>query len=668
MPRTLLRFSAALFGLISLYGLHAQPAQVDVTHYDLHLELDLPRRQLQGEAQIHFTVLEQPLRVLRLSLHQLKVQQARLAGHPDKLVYEQVGDELLIELPQPMSRGSKQQLSLAYQGTPDAPSLFGGVYMADSSAYNLGVWIEGNPPSFGRAWYPCIDNFTDKATYTTQITVPSRLMAVSAGEYQGAAPSRKGTTTHRWELQQPIPTYLMSFAVGRYIAVRDTVQGQERPIPIVLWVPPHRVASARASFRQLKACFRAFEGWFGAYAWPHIGYVAVPMQGGAMEHATNIAYPLQHIDGSELQNTLWAHELAHSWFGNLVTAVSPSEMWLNEGFARYCETLFIEATQGPAAARHYQAQTHYAALTRCPLADGGHYAVAHAQPEHTYGCTVYDKGATVVHAMRHQLADSLFFGGLRHHLAAYAWRNADTDGLRHSLEQYSGQDLAAFFAGWAEQGGFPHFRLADTVRLHPDSLRVTLVQQLYHRQAPVARAYVPLWAVHPHLPTRRYRVAIQGERDTATLAVPTGYQLWLDPENSLSDARLCRLDTLTAEQPAHAYAELELDLAGTGTAFSCLHLGLPDKGPGPAYPRWWEVQGWTQGELQFRFHYAAARKPAIEADSPEQPYLPYLYYQASPLAGWQQLAALPLSGRHEIPHTGRPGRYAIFYLPEPATD
>ena len=121
-------------------------------------------------------------------------------------------------------------------------------------------------------------------------------------------------------IRLPIPSYLASVAVGEYLVYKDTFQGLSSILPIEIYVPPTYLPLVEETFRFLKPVLRNFENKFGAYSWERVGYIGVPFNKGAMEHACNIAYPLFAINGNDMYMLLYAHELAHSWFGNLITA------------------------------------------------------------------------------------------------------------------------------------------------------------------------------------------------------------------------------------------------------------------------------------------------------------------------------------------------------------
>ena len=203
--------------------------------------------------------------------------------------------------------------------------------------------------------------------------------------------------TWHWHLSDAIPTYLSSVAVGPFMCISDVYNGQAEEISIQLWAHPSDSSSTVQTFSKLKQVLQAFEECFGPYRWQRVGYVMVPFDGGAMEHATNIAFPESSLGGGLATENLYAHELSHHWFGDLITCASAPDMWINEGWASFCENIFKEKVYGFESAQSHLMANHLKVLQTAHTDDGGYYAVAGVPHNITYGTTVYDKGADVVH-------------------------------------------------------------------------------------------------------------------------------------------------------------------------------------------------------------------------------------------------------------------------------
>jgi aminopeptidase N len=361
------------------------------------------------------------------------------------------------------------------------PSTWGGFYFSSDSAYayNLGVGFESKPHVFGRVWFPCLDEFIDRASYDCYITTKDSKMAVCGGMLQDTVNHGNGTITWHWEMTETIPTYLASVAVGSYTSVNGTFTGSLGNIPTFIYVIPADTTKAKNSFIHLNDALTGFESMFGPYRFSRVGYVAVPFNSGAMEHATNIAYPKVCINGLLSYETLYAHELLHMWFGDATTCYTAEDMWLNEGWGTYGETVFLEKVYSADAAKDYMRTKHKEVVQFCHIIDGGYRAVYGIPHNYTYGETVYEKGAVVAHTLRHYIGNCTFPTAIKYHLNKNAFKAVTTEDFRHSLEQSVAYDLSDFFTTWVYSPGFPHFSVDsfNVAQTNPDTMIHVFVKQ-----------------------------------------------------------------------------------------------------------------------------------------------------------------------------------------------
>jgi aminopeptidase N len=209
------------------------------------------------------------------------------------------------------------------------------------------------------------------------------------------------------------------------------------------------------SFVNLETCFDFFEDKFGAYPFSRVGYVVVPFTGGAMEHATNIAYSRSLVNGTTSNECdFMAHELSHMWFGDKATCRTAEDMWLNEGWATFSGSLFKEHQQGRQAYDDELRTRHDQVLRFTHIKEGGYQALSDVPWQYTYGEHVYNKGADVVHSLRGFLGDTVFFTCVKNYLSQYAYKDVSSQDLQESFEQTSGKNLQAFFDAFVYHGGF----------------------------------------------------------------------------------------------------------------------------------------------------------------------------------------------------------------------
>ncbi|MCK9613703.1 MAG: M1 family aminopeptidase [Bacteroidales bacterium] len=466
-------FFGLLF-LFSAYTVKAQPSTksisdtVDILNYDINLRLvNLSTKNISGFTTIKFTPKVDNLASLKLDLLKLHMDSVHFENAP-LTTYNYNDTVLSINLPSPMNMDDTAYLSVFYHGAPQVDaSGWGGFYFTNDSsyAYNLGVGFEAVPHNYGRVWFPCIDDFVDRATYDCRITVKNEKMAVCGGTLVSVIDNGDNTSTYYWRLHDPIPTYLASVAVGPYVAVQDTFAGINGDIPISIYVPSNYITATQNSFIHLKEILTAYETRFGPYRWERVGYVGVPFDGGAMEHAANIAYPLITINGNLTYESLYAHELAHNWFGNLVTCSTAGDMWINEGWARHCEAIYQEHLYGIDSYKQEIRDNHLYVVRALHIVDDEYRALYGIPDEYTYSSTVYDKGADVVHTLRNYLGDDLFFPAVKALMETYQHNDISSFEMRNFLSTQTGIDLTDFFQAWVFSPGFPHFSI--------DSFKIT---------------------------------------------------------------------------------------------------------------------------------------------------------------------------------------------------
>ncbi len=438
-----------------------------VAHYDIYLNItDFSGHNVLGHTDLQVVSKVSDLRYVNLDLQQLAVDSVWENGLPTT-DFAVEGNLLHIDLQNAVNQFDTVHLSVSYRGVPAQDSYFGGFYFKGEYAYNLGVAFRDLPHSFGRAWYPCLDFFTDKSTYTFHIETELGKTAICGGELVDSV-LLDSTVVWNWRLTQPVSAYLTSVAVGNYAHYRDTVQGVERVIPIDIYTYPAQFDLIPSTFAHLKDVLHIYEAQFGPYPWNRIGYVGVLFNGGAMEHVSNIAYPNFAINGSAAYESLYIHEFSHMWFGDLVTCNRAEEMWINEGFARYNEALADEAlypTSDPATDgyRVNIRALHRGVLRDAHADDGGYWALDSMPQQVTYGTTTYDKGGLVVHALRKYMGDSIFFATLRAYLSEFAYQNVSSEQLFDFFEQSSGVPLHDFYLSQVHQPGFLHFSV-DSIR------------------------------------------------------------------------------------------------------------------------------------------------------------------------------------------------------------
>lgn len=465
---------------------------VDILNYTINLDVtDFTNHTIKGNTQVKFTPKVNNVNQLKLDLLQLVIDSIQING--SSLTYNYNDTLLQINLPTTSNTTDTISATVFYHGSPQGdPSGWGGFYFDNSYAFNLGVGFGANPHPYGRVWFPCFDNFVERSSYEFNITTSGSKVAYCNGYLANDTTDNNGLRTRKWIINEQIPSYLASMTVGDYTQVNQTYNGINGPTPIILTALASDTNNVKGSFVNLNAALSTFENYFGPYMWNRVGYCMVPFNDGAMEHATNISYPKVTADGTTNYQTLYAHELSHHWFGDLATCRTQEDMWLNEGWARYCEFLFTESLSGHSAYL-YEVRTNHEDNLHFNTPKEGNLTLANIPFEYTYGDHVYNKGADIAHTLREYLGDSLFFNSVKTYLSQNHFKDVSSADFRDALTNASGIDMTNFFNDWVFNPGWPHFSIDSfTVAPNGQNYNVTVYVKQKLTGAPNYYTNVPL--------------------------------------------------------------------------------------------------------------------------------------------------------------------------------
>ena len=453
---------------------------IDVTHYDIHLwDFDFTNHTLQGEAFVDVTFTAPTdtfvLELKSLIVNYIGTQSIAVAN------FSQEGDYLRIVLEETASAGETMTFDIQYGGNTFNES-WGGVHWWGNYVYNLGVGFESQPHNLGKTWFPCVDNFTDKASYNLHINVTNDKKAICGGNLTDAVDNGDGTTTWNWEITQEVATYHVSFTIGDYVLWEDTYNGIERDIPVEVYVKPNQINSVPGTFAHVKDIAAFYEENFGPYPFNRIGYICTGL--GCMEHIDNIAITGGVITGNTTQEEYVAHELSHMYFGNKSTCSTAGDMWLNEGFAQFCGLFYRSGVYGEEDFQNAMSNLT-TSITKWCKNESNWIPLNNMPLNMTYdGTAVYDRGAVIVNTLMNYLGRENFLTGIRHYLETYAYNAASSEQLRDALTEATGIDMSGFFDTYVFHGGMPHYA-ANIVEILPNGNQFdTKVQFGYEHVGP----------------------------------------------------------------------------------------------------------------------------------------------------------------------------------------
>lgn len=319
---------------------------------------------------------------------------------------------------------------------------WGGWHHSSPYFFNLGVGFGANPHSYGRSMFPTFDNFIEHSTYSFDIITVAPRRAYANGIRTNLV--RTGDTiVQSWSCTHPIPSYLVGIAISNYSELRDTLTTSMGTVPSLITARPNDTANVRRSFRNLQGILNSFESRFGPYIWDKVGYAMTTQ--GAMEHATSVHLPVSLANGTLMGEDIIAHELAHHWWGNLITCEKAEDMWINEGMAEFSSHLYEEDVYDRDRYMQTVRGNQLQVLNYAHAQDGGYMALNGVDHGTTYGMTVYNKGACVGHNLRGYLGDSAFSYASLQIFDNHAFENFTSARFESLLTQYTGVNMSDFF-------------------------------------------------------------------------------------------------------------------------------------------------------------------------------------------------------------------------------
>ena len=459
----------------------ATPSQsVDVKHYRLQIRLDLVASAIAGTVTIEGETLAPTSSINIDADDNLKIDAVRLDGAA--LDFRHRKDQIMLNFPQPLAAGGKFSIAIDYRGTATGNSRVGDGMLVDThGADDVPVMATLSEPYGAPSWWPCIDDARDKATAEVEITVPANYQATSNGVLVKTESNADQTKTFFWREDFPLSTYLVAVSATNYTKFEDTYTALDgTTMPLTYYVYPHHLEIAQQKFAVTRRAMEIFAPLFGEYPFleEKYGMVEFPW-GGGMEHQTLTSLGSSVIGSSGTSQSIIAHELAHQWWGDLVTLRTWDDIWLNEGFASYSEVLFFERF----------ANVNAGDLMRSSYDDGkmsGRLGgtVTAEDLDNPFDDTgaVYTKGAWVLHMLRRLLGDQGFFDALKDYRQRFAYGNASTSDFQQVCEDHYGAKLDWFFTQWVYATGRPSYKVSTDTRASDTGTGFTLNVTIKQKQ------------------------------------------------------------------------------------------------------------------------------------------------------------------------------------------
>ena len=481
-------------------------------HLRLDISIDDRSRTVSGTATHTLSPINDGLKTVVLDAGELNIHKVVDEGGRD-LEWELHGESLSIQLGNTRKAGEAFDLRIEYDAKPRK-----GIFFTEPDKVNPKrprvAWTQGEDMD-NRYWFPSYDFPNQRFTSEVLATVDERYEALSNGTLvKVTRDARRKTKTFHWSLDKPHSNYLIALAVGEFESKEWDADG----VPIVAYVPKGLGAFLDRAFKNVPDMVRHFGQVTGQpYPWGRYAQVCVPeFVVGGMEN-TSITILTEYCLADEKAyddyrpEALLGHELAHQWFGDFLTCKSWAHIWLNESFATYFDILWYEHFFGPddALVRRETDRDNYfeeagKSYTR-PIVTMKFLEASDMFDRHTY-----EKGGAVLHMMRHELGDDLWWKAIRHYVRKFAGANVETNDFKEAIEEATGRNLDVFFNQWLYHAGHPEFDVSWSW----DDL--TKQVELRVRQTQEVKDPVPLFKVSTEVeiawPDRAQRESIRIEK------------------------------------------------------------------------------------------------------------------------------------------------------------
>jgi aminopeptidase N len=446
---------------------YARDRVVDIKHVRLDIKLDLDAKRISGSVAHTFTPLNEGVTAIELDAVDLEISSVSLmnppqtAGPPSRpLSFSRSDGRLRIELDAPRHPGEDVTVTVDFAGSPRR----GLYFIGPDAGYpekRLEAWTQGEDED-SRHWFPCYDFPNEMATSEMHVTVREPFMVIAIGELQGVdAGPEPGTRTYHWHQDVPHVTYLTSVCAGEFTEIRDEWDG----IPILYYVPLGREADGRAVFKNTPDMMRFFSERTGV-RYPYAKYSQVIVQDfifGGMENvsATTLTDYALYDERARIDtdaDALIAHEIAHQWFGDLLTCRDWSHGWLNEGFATFMELAYGEHNKGRDEflyALRQEMDNYFGEASRYkrPIVTN-----VYNEPIDLFDRHLYEKGGIVLNMLRAYLGEALFWKSIRRYAISRRSTNVVTPDLQRAIEEATGKNLDWFFDQWVFSAGHPELK------------------------------------------------------------------------------------------------------------------------------------------------------------------------------------------------------------------
>jgi aminopeptidase N len=523
------------FTLSNAVAHYAPDLTLEPVHLDISLRLDIAAASC--EAVVTTTVLARADGADQITLHGVDFRDLEVPN-PD-VAYQYDGREIKLTWKEPLAVGEKRDVTVRYQLKKPSTGLH---FSAPTKAVPESPFFAGtdNESERARHWLACVDLPSVRPTLTYHLTSRADLTFLANGLLVSEEIHGEEKTSH-WELKQPCPSYLACFAVGEFVRRDD---GEVAGVPVASFATRNFTeADLERSFGKTPQIME----WLTTrldhpFPYPKYYQIALPGIGGAMENISLTTWDDKFVcDASVHRELEWlvdlvnVHEMAHSYFGDLVVCRDFAHAWLKESWATYMQQCFAQECLGEDEGQlefYDQLQRYFGEVERYVRPIVTRHFVSSWE---MYDMHLYPGGACRLRMLRHELGDALFWGGVKKYLEDNAGRAVETEDFRRALEEFSGRSLGKFFDQWLYGLGYPKLKVEFAYDGKTKLGRFTVEQTQIDEKRKIGAFEFPLeigWVLSDTLETKD--VIVNAEKMTFTVAMPTEpTQVRIDPNHHL---------------------------------------------------------------------------------------------------------------------------------------
>ena len=438
---------------------HSTPDRdYDVLHSIISVKIQFETKSVVGDVVHHVQRFDKEYTGITFDADDMTISSISV-GKTEKDYFQDNG-KVYISLDANDWANDKVSIHIKYEAFPRT----GLYFVKPDSIYTnkrLQAWTQGEDQD-NHHWVPLYDYPNDKSTFEILLTVPDSLVGISNGELLSEKINKDGTKTFHWKENYPMSSYLISFVVGDYVKVKDSFHD----LPVSYWVYDENKSEAFRSFGKTPDMISFFNKKTGV-DYPYEKYDQVIIEDfmfGGMEnitltHNTDRTMHDERSIPDVSSDGLVAHELAHQWYGDLLTTRNWANIWLNEGFATFFSRQYREHNLGYDEGEYIRFEEIKGfkgndRWNRRPTVYNRYFLTMDLFDSH-----VYAKGSLILNMLKDILGESLFWKSIQHYTKVNQYKNVETTDFKKAIEETSGKNLDWFFEQWVYKPGYPEYKV-----------------------------------------------------------------------------------------------------------------------------------------------------------------------------------------------------------------